>query len=155
MVGMKWFMGAYSQAFNARHGQRGHVFQGRYKALPVESGAGQYVETVSTYIHLNPARAKLPAHLLKNGMKALGVEEDAVIAGKKGKRTDPEPERPPVPFGRIKTTWGVRMKTTSASISKSAMLRTPFRMNNFRTDELNSQTEVAHSSILGMRRELK
>jgi hypothetical protein len=26
----------------------------------VETGAGQYFETVSTYIHLNPARAKLP-----------------------------------------------------------------------------------------------
>jgi len=57
--GMKWFLGAYSQGFNARHGQRGHVFQGRYKALPVETGSGDYLETVSTYIHLNPARARL------------------------------------------------------------------------------------------------
>jgi putative transposase len=57
--GMKWFLGAYSQGFNARHGQRGHVFQGRYKALPVEADAGAYFETVSTYIHLNPARARL------------------------------------------------------------------------------------------------
>jgi len=57
--GMKWFLGAYSQRFNARHGQRGHVFQGRYKAVVVESGSGQYFETVSTYIHLNPARAGL------------------------------------------------------------------------------------------------
>lgn len=59
VAGMKWFLGAYSQGFNARHGQRGHVFQGRYKALPVESGGGSYFETVSTYIHLNPARAGL------------------------------------------------------------------------------------------------
>lgn len=59
VAGMKWFLGAYSQAFNARHRRRGHVFQGRYKALPVETGAGNYFETVSTYIHLNPARAKL------------------------------------------------------------------------------------------------
>ncbi len=59
MAGMKWFLGAYSQRFNARHGQRGHVFQGRYKALPIESGSGGYFEVVSTYIHLNPARAGL------------------------------------------------------------------------------------------------
>ena len=55
--GMKWFLGAYSQRFNARHGQRGHVFQGRYKALLVDTESGDYFETVSTYIHLNPARA--------------------------------------------------------------------------------------------------
>ena len=59
VAGMKWFLGAYSQRFNARHGQRGHVFQGRYKALPIETDSGSYFETVSTYIHLNPARAGL------------------------------------------------------------------------------------------------
>ncbi len=36
VAGMKWFLGTYSQRFNARHGQRGHVFQGRYKALPIQ-----------------------------------------------------------------------------------------------------------------------
>ena len=59
VLGMKWFLGAYSQRFNARHGQRGHVFQGRYKAVVIESDSGAYFETVSTYIHLNPARARL------------------------------------------------------------------------------------------------
>jgi len=57
--GMKWFLGAYSQRFNNRHGQRGHVFQGRYKAIPIETESGNYFETVSTYVHLNPARAGL------------------------------------------------------------------------------------------------
>jgi len=55
--GMKWFQGAFAQRFNARHGQRGHVFQGRYKALIIQAEASGYFETVSTYIHLNPARA--------------------------------------------------------------------------------------------------
>jgi len=59
VAGMKWFLGAYSQRFNARHGQRGHVFQGRYKALPIQADSGAYFETVSTYVHLNPARAGL------------------------------------------------------------------------------------------------
>ena len=65
--GMKWFLGAYSQRFNNRHGQRGHVFQGRYKAVPIESESGNYFETVSTYVHLNPARARL----LRNARKGL------------------------------------------------------------------------------------
>jgi len=57
--GMKWFLSAYSMRFNARHGQRGHVFQGRYKAVVIDASSGNYFETVSTYIHLNPARANL------------------------------------------------------------------------------------------------
>lgn len=59
VAGMKWMLGAFAQRFNARHGQRGHVFQGRYKALPIETEEGGYFERVSTYIHLNPIRAGL------------------------------------------------------------------------------------------------
>ena len=59
VAGMKWFLSAYSQRFNARHGQRGHVFQGRYKAIVVDSESGGYLTTASCYIHLNPARARL------------------------------------------------------------------------------------------------
>ncbi len=35
------------------------MFEGRYKAVVIESDSGKYFETVSTYIHLNPARAGL------------------------------------------------------------------------------------------------
>ena len=59
VAGMKWFQGTYTQRFNARHGQRGHVFQGRYKAIPVDTSETDYFRTVSDYIHLNPARAGL------------------------------------------------------------------------------------------------
>ena len=31
--GMKWLQGVYTQRFNRRHKLRGHLFQGRYKAL--------------------------------------------------------------------------------------------------------------------------
>jgi putative transposase len=57
--GMKWLQGTYTQRFNARHRKRGHLFQGRYRAVPLEREPGIYFQTVSTYIHLNPARAKL------------------------------------------------------------------------------------------------
>ena len=37
----------------------GHLLQGRYKALLVDGESGDYFPTVGSYIHLNPARAKL------------------------------------------------------------------------------------------------
>jgi REP element-mobilizing transposase RayT len=55
--GMRWFQGVYTQRFNARHKEWGHLFQGRYKALLVDGG-GDYFSTVASYIHLNPARAR-------------------------------------------------------------------------------------------------
>ena len=54
--GMRWFQGTYTQRFNARHTEWGHLFQGRYKALLVDEG--EYFRTVADYIHLNPARAR-------------------------------------------------------------------------------------------------
>ena len=57
VVGMQWFQGTYTARFNARQRKRGHVFQGRYKAIPVEADEYDYFRRVSDYIHLNPARA--------------------------------------------------------------------------------------------------
>ena len=59
VAGMKWFQGTFTQRTNARHRLVGHLFQGRYKAIPVESESGDYFQTVSDYIHLNPVRAGL------------------------------------------------------------------------------------------------
>ena len=47
--------GAYTNYFNIRHKRRGHLFQGRYKAIIVE--ADSYAGELSQYIHLNPVRA--------------------------------------------------------------------------------------------------
>jgi REP element-mobilizing transposase RayT len=57
--GMKWFLGAYTQRFNARHRLRGHVFAGRYKSLLVDGGDDFYLRVVCDYVHLNPVRAGL------------------------------------------------------------------------------------------------
>jgi len=57
--GMKWLQGTYTQRFNSRHKLCGHLMQGRYKAIPVDRGAGEgYFSTVANYIHLNPARTR-------------------------------------------------------------------------------------------------
>jgi putative transposase len=36
VAGMKWLQGTYTQQFNRRHNLRGHLFQGRYKALAID-----------------------------------------------------------------------------------------------------------------------
>ena len=59
VAGMKWFQGTYTQRYNSRHRVFGHLYQGRYKAVVVDGARGNYFAVVSTYIHLNPARAGL------------------------------------------------------------------------------------------------
>src|SRR5260370_20118333 len=59
VAGMKWLQGTYTQRYNLRHDLFGHLFLGRYKALVVDGAEGDYLSKVGTYIHLNPARAKL------------------------------------------------------------------------------------------------
>ncbi len=59
VAGMKWFQGTYTQRFNSMFKRRGHLFQGRYKALPIETAADGYFREVGQYIHLNPFRAGL------------------------------------------------------------------------------------------------
>jgi putative transposase len=61
VTGMKWLLGVFSQGWNRARGRRGHVFQGRYKAVPVSGSDADedYFRIVADYIHLNPARAKL------------------------------------------------------------------------------------------------
>ncbi len=49
----------YSLTFNRRHGRRGHVFEGRFKALHVDRDA--YLIEVCRYVDLNPVRAGLVA----------------------------------------------------------------------------------------------
>lgn len=54
---------AYTYFFNKRHHKSGHLFQGRYKSILVDSDA--YLFQLVRYIHLNPWRAKLEEKLGK------------------------------------------------------------------------------------------
>ena len=62
--GMHWLQGTVAMRFNRFRSENGHLFQGRYKAMPVED-AGALARVVD-YIHLNPVRAKvvLPEYLV-------------------------------------------------------------------------------------------
>lgn len=55
--GMSWLQGTFAARFNGLRGERGHLFQGRYKSLVVDPDGG--LGPLCHYIHLNPVRAKL------------------------------------------------------------------------------------------------
>lgn len=54
-IGMRQLNGVYTQKFNKRHKNPGHLFQGRFKAILVEKE--DYLLEVSRYVVLNPVRA--------------------------------------------------------------------------------------------------
>lgn len=51
---VQWLNVSYSLWFNRRHGRSGHLFQGRYKSVIVDTE--QWGLALSRYIHLNPVR---------------------------------------------------------------------------------------------------
>jgi hypothetical protein len=65
VAGMHWLQATFANRFNRLRGERGHLFQGRYKSLLVEPGAA--LGQVCHYLHLNPVRAGLvPVQNLQN-----------------------------------------------------------------------------------------
>lgn len=57
--GMCWLNGVYARWFNARHDYSGHVFEERFYSEAVRTNA--HVLNLSSYIPLNPVRARLCA----------------------------------------------------------------------------------------------
>lgn len=55
--GMRQLNGIYTQRYNRKHNQVGHLFQGRYKSVIVDKE--NYLLELCRYIVLNPVRAKL------------------------------------------------------------------------------------------------
>jgi putative transposase len=52
---MRHINGVYTQRYNRRHGKVGHLFQGRFKAIIVQTDS--YLTEVCRYVDLNPVRA--------------------------------------------------------------------------------------------------
>lgn len=81
---MKEFLGKYVRAFNCQHRRRGHAFEGRFKAVRVDSN--EYEDYLSRYIHRNPLEARLVSKLEQwkyssylcylNGTKTLSLREN-------------------------------------------------------------------------------
>ncbi len=57
--GMRRLNGVFTQWSNRRHGGTRHLFQGRYKAILVDSES--YLQELSRYVVLNPVRAGMVA----------------------------------------------------------------------------------------------
>jgi putative transposase len=51
---MQWLNVSYTVWFNRRHGRSGHLFQGRFRSVLVESE--RWGAELSRYVHLNPVR---------------------------------------------------------------------------------------------------
>ena len=76
----------YTRYFNRLHGEVGHLFQGRYKAILCDKEA--YLLELVRYIHLNPVRAKMvkdpedyvwTGHLSYLGKGADGLVDEEVV----------------------------------------------------------------------------
>tara|TARA_B110000483_G_scaffold9894_2_gene11702 strand:- start:296 stop:1240 length:945 start_codon:yes stop_codon:yes gene_type:complete len=58
-AGMHWLQCTFATRFNRLRNERGHLFQGRYKAILLETNTDW--ARVADYIHLNPVRAGIVA----------------------------------------------------------------------------------------------
>ncbi len=54
---MQYLFKRYAQYFNAKYNRKGHVFHGPFRVVPASSEKVEII--MSTYIHLNPVRARL------------------------------------------------------------------------------------------------
>ena len=52
---------SYTKAYNKRYKHTGTIFEGRYKAIPVEQES--YLKHLCRYIHLNPVKDGIVAHV--------------------------------------------------------------------------------------------
>jgi hypothetical protein len=84
---MKWFQGTYTQRFNAMFKRRGHVFQGRYKAIPVQTDPLEGLKRTDKLHQLqgDERRAhneKKAERLLAKALKALNCNEGDLLSMK-------------------------------------------------------------------------
>ena len=54
---MQYINSSYTLYYNTKRRKKGHLFQGRYKAVLVDKD--EYMKELSRYIHLNPVKAKM------------------------------------------------------------------------------------------------
>ncbi len=82
--GMKWMQATFTQRYNAVHQQRGHLFQGRYKAKVVDTDP-EYFRSVGLYILLNPVDAGV-LDLQEQRLKAYPWSSYPLMVGSPSKR---------------------------------------------------------------------
>ncbi len=74
---MQWLMTAHVRRHHRRHGTDGHLWQGRFKAFPVQKDG--HLLTVLRYVERNPARAWLVGHAEDWPWSSLGTADAAAL----------------------------------------------------------------------------
>jgi putative transposase len=64
---MRWLLTAHVRRYRRRYGTSGHVWQGTFKAFPIEDD--DHLVTVLRYVERNALRAELVAHAEKKGKR--------------------------------------------------------------------------------------
>jgi putative transposase len=77
---VRWLTHTHVQRWHAAHGTAGtgHVYQGRFKSFPVQSGA--HLLTMMRYIHRNPVRANLVRRAERWRWGSLWIEQGGTQA---------------------------------------------------------------------------
>ena len=131
VAGMKWFLGTYTQRFNAKHRMRGHLFAGRYKTLLVDGSDAMYLRVVCDYVHLNPVRAGL-------------VVEEAKLADYAWS-SFPEYLKPPrkragwLRVDRLLGEWGIRRDNVAGRREFGELIEARRRVEGHADDKLWSE----------------
>ncbi len=76
---MQWLMTAQVRRHHRRHGSDGHLWQGRFKAFPIQRD--EHLLSVLRYVERNPLRAKLVARAEDWPWSSLGAANPANAAG--------------------------------------------------------------------------
>jgi REP element-mobilizing transposase RayT len=108
VLGMKWLQATFANRFNGWRQERGHVFQGRYKALLVQEG--DPLGLVCHYIHLNPVPAfSRSTACMNTSIRATGI---CGIRGIGRRSCDPTPLSPPQAGWQIHRAGAIAMPLT-------------------------------------------
>ena len=89
---MQWLMTTQVRRHHRRHGSDGHLWQGRFKAFPIQRDA--HLLSVLRYVERNPLRAGLVARAEDWPWSSLGAWEPADAAAPAADRSDPAPAPP-------------------------------------------------------------
>ena len=81
---MQWLLTCHVRRYHRHYGGSGHVWQGRFKAFPIQQD--EHLLTVLRYVERNPLRAKLVAraeawHWGSLHLRASGCESDLLSPG--------------------------------------------------------------------------
>ena len=76
---MQWLMTAQVRRHHRRHGTDGHLWQGRFKAFPIQRD--EHLLSVLRYVERNPLRAKLVARAEDWPWSSLGAAIHTGLAG--------------------------------------------------------------------------